>query len=118
MEHMKRKTEIDKLEREEHLEREEWIGLLTGWDEEDRAYAGERAREISHRYFGNRIYVNLQAIAEMTAITVACGAVIQKRAVIACRRRRFCPAARQDMGLDFVPLYSREEKTVAIQRTV
>ena len=57
MEHMKRKTEIDKLEREEHLEREEWIGLLTGWDEEDRAYAGERAREISHRYFGNRIYV-------------------------------------------------------------
>ena len=57
MEHMKRKTEIDKLEREEHLEREEWIGLLTGWDEEDRAYAGERARGISHRYFGNRIYV-------------------------------------------------------------
>lgn len=54
---MKRKNEIDRLEKNEYLERDAWHRLLSGYDDEDVAYAAQRAREISMRYFGNRIYI-------------------------------------------------------------
>lgn len=48
---------IDRLEKEETLQREEWITLLKSYDEETRNYAAAKARDIASRYFGNKIYV-------------------------------------------------------------
>lgn len=48
---------IDRLEREECLEREAWILLFSAYTEDDMAYAAEKARAIARRRFGNRIYV-------------------------------------------------------------
>lgn len=54
---MKRKYEIDQLEQKEELEKEEWIRLLSDYDEDDRKYAAERAREVTQHYFGKQIYI-------------------------------------------------------------
>ncbi len=48
---------IDRLEKAECLTRDEWILLLSGYRDEDRVYAAEKARRIAGRYFGNRIYI-------------------------------------------------------------
>ncbi len=54
---MKQKRWIDKLEQTGSLERDIWISLLSGYDEEDRAYAAEKARAIAGYFFGNQIYI-------------------------------------------------------------
>jgi len=54
---MKQRDRIDKLKCDNYLTRDEWICLLSDWDEEDRAYAAELARAVSRSCFGNRIYV-------------------------------------------------------------
>ena len=49
---------IDKLEKEECLEREEWITLLSACgDEKLRDYAAQKARTVAQGVFGTDIYV-------------------------------------------------------------
>ena len=49
---------IDKLEKEECLEREEWITLLSAYgDEKLRDYAAQKARTVAQGVFGTDIYV-------------------------------------------------------------
>ena len=49
---------IDKLEKEECLEREEWITLLSACgDEKLRDYAAQKARTVAQGFFGTDIYV-------------------------------------------------------------
>ena len=47
---------IDCLEAEESLAAKEWEQLLSSYSATDREYAAIRAREIAHRYFGNKVY--------------------------------------------------------------
>lgn len=51
------KALIDKLNRDKHLEKEEWVTLLSGYTDDDRAYAAGIAREISNSRFGNKIFI-------------------------------------------------------------
>lgn len=54
---MKRKNEIDQLEKTEYLDKKAWHRLLSEYDGEDMEYAAKRARAISKRYFGDQIYI-------------------------------------------------------------
>lgn len=54
---MKNQKLIDKLARDNILTREQFISLISDWDDDDRAYAARLAREISQSYFGNRVYI-------------------------------------------------------------
>lgn len=54
---MTNKALIDRLEQKAYLQKEEWIALLSGYDEEDRAYAAARARRMTDGCFGKRIYI-------------------------------------------------------------
>lgn len=47
---------IDSLEKYGVIPREELISLLSSYDDEDRAYAAQKARAISLRHFGNKVY--------------------------------------------------------------
>ena len=47
---------IDKLNREKHLEKQEWVFLIERRDEETEEYLFALAREIQKRQFGNKIY--------------------------------------------------------------
>lgn len=47
---------IDRLEISEKLAMKEWVQILSSYSVEDREYAAARAREIAHRYFGNKVY--------------------------------------------------------------
>ena len=51
------KTLIDKLETEHTLTKPEWVTLFDNFDDELRAYAAEKARAVSLREFGNKIYI-------------------------------------------------------------
>ena len=51
------KALIDKLNKEKHLEKEEWVTLLSGYTDDDRAYGAGIAREISTSRFGNKIFI-------------------------------------------------------------
>ncbi len=57
IEKMKQKRWIDKLEQTGNLEREAWISLFSEYDEEDQAYAAQKARAIAGYFFGNQIYI-------------------------------------------------------------
>ena len=57
---------IEKLNKEHHLEREEWVQLFATFTEEDRKMAAEIAREIAVRNFGKDIY--FRGIVEFTNI--------------------------------------------------
>ena len=48
---------IDKLGEEKKLSKPEWLTVFSGWDEEDRAYAAEKARAVSLGQFGNKIFI-------------------------------------------------------------
>lgn len=48
---------IDKLNKNKHLDREEWLAVLGEWDESDREYAAEIARAVSESVFGKKIYI-------------------------------------------------------------
>lgn len=48
---------IDKLDREKMLSHEEWVTLLDDFTPEDRAYAAAKARELSLKKYGNKIYI-------------------------------------------------------------
>ena len=39
------------------LTKQEWVSLLTGFTDEDRAFAAETARGISRNHFGNRVFI-------------------------------------------------------------
>ena len=55
---MSRITElIDKLDRTKHLEKAEWIEVISGYTDADRAYAAEKARGISLANYGSRIFI-------------------------------------------------------------
>lgn len=47
---------IDKLQQTESLTKSEWISLITHRDEETAAYLFEKARQVRHRYYENRIF--------------------------------------------------------------
>lgn len=47
---------IDRLEKEGELSKDELIALISSYSSEDRAYAASRARAVSLRIFGNKIY--------------------------------------------------------------
>ncbi|WP_295152759.1 [FeFe] hydrogenase H-cluster radical SAM maturase HydE [uncultured Ruminococcus sp.] len=51
------KTLIDKLNREKHLDREEWVSVITDYTDDDMAYAADIARRISLEHYGNVIYI-------------------------------------------------------------
>ena len=53
---MKNKNLTDKLNKEKHLDKNEWIRLFDTWDEDDRAYAAGIAKEIAQSIYGNKIY--------------------------------------------------------------
>lgn len=48
---------IDKLEKERILSKDELVYLLSNFNEEDSQYLFQKARAISQKYFGNRIYI-------------------------------------------------------------
>lgn len=48
---------IDRLEAEGKLGRQDWLRLLSGWTEDDRGYAAERARAIGDQVYGKQVYV-------------------------------------------------------------
>ena len=48
---------IDKLEKNRHLDREEWHEVLTGYTEDDRRYAADKARAISLGIYGNKVFI-------------------------------------------------------------
>ena len=47
---------IDKLNRDKALSYEEWTRLISGFSDEDRAYARHLASEITEKIFGNKIF--------------------------------------------------------------
>ena len=47
---------IDKLVNESILQKEEWIFLLSNRNEEVREYAFEKARQVSFKHFGNKVF--------------------------------------------------------------
>lgn len=51
------KALIDKLNKEKHLEKDEWVRVLSEFTDDDRAYAADIAREISTSRFGNKIFI-------------------------------------------------------------
>ncbi|SEK80590.1 [FeFe] hydrogenase H-cluster radical SAM maturase HydE [Ruminococcus albus] len=51
------KALIDKLNSEKHLEKDEWVRVLSEFDDDDRVYAADIAREISTSRFGNKIFI-------------------------------------------------------------
>lgn len=57
---------IDRLERQKHLDLEEWTALLSGYDAEMADYAARRARALSRERFGKRVY--FRGIVEFTNI--------------------------------------------------
>lgn len=48
---------IDKLNENKHLDKEEWVTVLTEFTDEDRAYAADLARSISQAHYGNKIFI-------------------------------------------------------------
>lgn len=54
---MSNRALIDLLAADSKLERAQWVRLLSSWDEEDRAYAGQLAQHISRHQFGNGVYI-------------------------------------------------------------
>ena len=48
---------IDKLEAQHSLSRAEWVTVFDEWDEDDRAYAADKARSISLSVYGNKIFI-------------------------------------------------------------
>ncbi len=48
---------IDRLNAEKRLDKAEWTELFSSFDEGDREYAAEIARDISLSVFGNKIYI-------------------------------------------------------------
>lgn len=54
---MTNRERIDRLNEEKELPRLEWTELLSEWDDGDRVYAADRAREIARRRFGKYIYI-------------------------------------------------------------
>ncbi|MBR6101946.1 MAG: [Ruminococcus sp.] len=51
------KSLIDRLGTEHRLSKEEWVTVFSEWDDEDRAYAAEKARALSLAQFGNKIFI-------------------------------------------------------------
>lgn len=54
---MKNKDLILKLDKEKHLDKNEWISLFETADESDREFARELAQKIAAEQFGNKIYM-------------------------------------------------------------
>ena len=54
---MENKKLIDILEKNRHLEREQWIALLDTFTDEDRAYAAQKAAKTAVSVFGKSIYI-------------------------------------------------------------
>ncbi len=48
---------IDKLEKQKMLTKDEWVQVFTGWTEDDRGYAAQKARQISEAVFGKKVYI-------------------------------------------------------------
>ena len=48
---------IDKLNLEKHLDFPEWVALWSNYSGDDRIYAGELARDIAVKHFGQNIYI-------------------------------------------------------------
>ena len=48
---------IDKLESLHYLSHEEWVTVFSEWDEDDRKYAAQKARDISLGIYGNKIFI-------------------------------------------------------------
>ena len=48
---------IDRLHAEKHLPHEDWAALLATWDDADREYAAEIARELAVARFGRNVFV-------------------------------------------------------------
>lgn len=47
---------INRLKLHEYLEKDQWLQLISSWNEADRIYAGDMAAEISVSCFGRRIF--------------------------------------------------------------
>ena len=48
---------IDKLNQEKHLDFPEWVTLWSRYTGDDRIYAGELARAIALKHFGQKVYI-------------------------------------------------------------
>ncbi|MBQ1961492.1 MAG: [Clostridia bacterium] len=53
---MNNKQLLEKLEAEKRLEHNEWVTLLSSFDEREACYAAEKARNIAQRVFGKKVY--------------------------------------------------------------
>ena len=51
------KALIDKLNEQKHLDKEEWVSVLSGFTDDDREYAADIARKISLEKYGNKIFI-------------------------------------------------------------
>lgn len=53
---MNNKQLLEKLEAEKRLEHNEWVTLLSSFDEREACYAAEKARNIAQHVFGKKVY--------------------------------------------------------------
>lgn len=114
---MENKKLIDILEKNRHLEREQWIALLDTFTDEDRAYAAQKAAKTAVSVFGKSIYI--RGIVEFSNVCkndcLYCGI---RRSNTKCERYRLskdqildCCHAGYEYGFRTFVLQSGEDKS-------
>ncbi|MBQ4247232.1 MAG: [Ruminococcus sp.] len=114
---MENKKLIDILEKNRHLEREQWIALLDTFTDEDRAYAAQKAAKTAESVFGKSIYI--RGIVEFSNVCkndcLYCGI---RRSNTKCERYRLskdqildCCHAGYEYGFRTFVLQSGEDKS-------
>lgn len=114
---MENKKLIDILEKNRHLEREQWIALLDTFTDEDRAYAAQKAAKTTVSVFGKSIYI--RGIVEFSNVCkndcLYCGI---RRSNTKCERYRLskdqildCCHAGYEYGFRTFVLQSGEDKS-------
>lgn len=114
---MENKKLIDILEKNRHLEREQWITLLDTFTDEDRAYAAQKAAKTAVSVFGKSIYI--RGIVEFSNVCkndcLYCGI---RRSNTKCERYRLskdqildCCHAGYEYGFRTFVLQSGEDKS-------
>ncbi|MBP3793738.1 MAG: [FeFe] hydrogenase H-cluster radical SAM maturase HydE [Ruminococcus sp.] len=119
---MENKKLIDILEKNRHLEREQWIALLDTFTDEDRAYAAQKAAKTAVSVFGKSIYI--RGIVEFSNVCkndcLYCGI---RRSNTKCERYRLskdqildCCHAGYEYGFRTFVLQSGEDKSFTTDR--
>mgnify|MGYP002624103595 CR=1 FL=1 len=116
------KALIDKLNTDKQLGKDEWVCVFNEYDEDDRAYAAQLARELSLKKYGNKIFI--RGIVEFSNYCkndcIYCGI---RRSNSCAQRYRLtdeeilaCCDEGYDIGFRTFVLQSGEDKTYTAER--